>query len=70
MLAVVFGCERFHTYVYGKQFTIQYDHKPLEMIQLKNLAAAPPPSVYRGCYSASTVRHRRQVQARQGGDVS
>ena len=43
MLAVVFGCERFHTYVYGKQFTIQSDHKPLEMIQLKNLAAAPPP---------------------------
>ena len=41
MLAVVFGCERFHTYVYGKQFTIQSDHKPLEMIHLKNLAAAP-----------------------------
>ena len=41
MLAVVFGCERFHTYVYGKRFTIQSDHKPLEMIHLKNLAAAP-----------------------------
>ena len=38
MLAVVFGCERFHTY--GKQFTIQSDHKPLEMIHLKNLTAA------------------------------
>ena len=50
MLALVFGCERFHTYVYGKQFTIQSDHKPLEMIHLKNLAAAP--SVYRGCYFA------------------
>ena len=41
MLAVVFGCERFHTYVHGKRFTIQSDHKPLEMIHLKNLAAAP-----------------------------
>ena len=41
MLAVVFVCERFHTYVYGKQFTIPSDHKPLEMIHLKNLAAAP-----------------------------
>ena len=41
MLAVVFGCERFHTYVYGKRFRIQSDHKPLEMIHLKNLAAAP-----------------------------
>ena len=28
--AVVFGCERFHTYVYGKHFTIESDHKPLE----------------------------------------
>ena len=41
MLAVVFGCERFHTYVYGKRFTVESDHKPLEMIILKNLAAAP-----------------------------
>ena len=41
MLAVVFGCERFHMYVYGKSFIIESDHKPLEMINLKNLAAAP-----------------------------
>ena len=41
ILAVVFGCERFHTYVYGRQFIIQSDHKPLEMIHLKNVAAAP-----------------------------
>ena len=41
MLAVVFGCERFHTYVYETQFTVESDHKPLEMIILKNLAAAP-----------------------------
>ena len=41
MLAVVFGCERFHTFVYGKHFTVESDHKPLEMIHLKNLAAAP-----------------------------
>ena len=41
MLAVVFGCERFHTFVYGKRFTVESDHKPLEMIHMKNLAAAP-----------------------------
>ena len=41
MLAVVFGCERFHTFVYGKRFTVESDHKPLEMIHLKNLSAAP-----------------------------
>ena len=42
LLAVVFGAERFRTYVYGKPFVIESDHKPLEMIQLKNLTAAPP----------------------------
>ena len=41
MFAVVFGCERFHTYVYGTRFTVESDHKPLQMIILKNLAAAP-----------------------------
>ena len=39
LLAVVFGCERFHTCVY---FTIESDHKPLEMIQQKPLTAACP----------------------------
>jgi hypothetical protein len=42
MLAVVFGCKKFHTYVYGTPFTIETDHKPLEMICTKNIAAAPP----------------------------
>ena len=42
LLAVVFGAERFHTYVYGKHFKVESDHKPLEMIQLNNLTAAPP----------------------------
>ena len=41
MLACVFGAERFHTYVFGKQFTIESDHKPLEIISKKNLTAAP-----------------------------
>ena len=42
LLAVVYACEKFHTYVYGKSFTVQSDHKPLEMIHIKNLGAAPP----------------------------
>ena len=41
LLACVFGAERFHTYVYGKPFSIESDHKPLEMICKKNLTAAP-----------------------------
>ncbi len=42
LLAVVYVCERFHTYIYGKPFTVESDHKPLSIIQLKNLKAAPP----------------------------
>ena len=42
MLAVVYGCERFHTYLFGHAFTVHSDHKPLETIHLKHLTAAPP----------------------------
>ena len=42
MLAVVFGCTRFHTYLYGSTFIVESDHKPLESIHKKNLANAPP----------------------------
>ncbi|XP_028418157.1 uncharacterized protein LOC114543323 [Dendronephthya gigantea] len=31
-LAIVWGCERFHLYLYGSQFEIVTDHKPLETI--------------------------------------
>lgn len=42
LLAAVFAVERFHTFIYGSTFMIESDHKPLEMISLKNLGSAPP----------------------------
>ena len=42
LLAIVFACQRFNTYVLGRPFTVESDHKPLEMIHLKSLASAPP----------------------------
>ena len=31
-LAIVFGIERFRTYIYGLQFTLVTDHRPLEYL--------------------------------------
>ena len=42
LLAIVFGVERFHTYVYGRTFHVITDHKPLLMIMDKPLTVAPP----------------------------
>ena len=41
LLAIIFGYEKFHTYVYSRSFTVKTDHKPLEMISMKNLISAP-----------------------------
>ena len=40
-LAVVWACEHFHIYVYGKPVTVVTDHKPLE--RLYNSSCAKPP---------------------------
>lgn len=41
MLAIVFGAERFHQYVYGREVNMESDHKPLEAIMKKPLSSAP-----------------------------
>lgn len=41
MLAIVFGCQRFHQYLYGKEFLVETDHKPLEIIFKKPLDKCP-----------------------------
>ena len=41
LLAIIYGCEKFHTYLYSRTFIVEMDHRPLEMISLKNLTAAP-----------------------------
>ena len=41
-LSVVFGLEKFHTYIYGRHRTVFNDHNHLEMITKKPIHAAPP----------------------------
>ena len=42
MLAVVYGIQRYHTFLYARPFTIITDHKPLVSICTKPIHAAPP----------------------------
>ena len=57
MLAVVFGINRFHTYLYVRPFRVITDHKPLEIISKKPLLRAPP-------------RLQRMLQKIQGYDFT
>ena len=41
-LGLLFGCERFHEYIYGAKITLETDHKPLIAIFNKNLNDTPP----------------------------
>ena len=40
-LAVVYGCQKFHHYVYGRPVLVESDHKPLQAIFSKPLLQAP-----------------------------
>jgi hypothetical protein len=42
LLAILFGCTKYHQYIYSKPVTVETDHKPLEYPFKKPLTAAPP----------------------------
>jgi len=42
LLAIAWGVQKFHTYLYGRQVIVETDHKPLEAIFKKPLNEAPP----------------------------
>ena len=41
LLSVTFACRKFHDFIYGRQATIETDHKPLTAIVNKPLHSAP-----------------------------
>ena len=41
LLSIVFGTERFHVYLYGRNFSVITDHRPLVMINDKPISSAP-----------------------------
>jgi hypothetical protein len=52
LLAILYGCEHFHQYIYGRTVVVETDHKPLEAIvtkPLKTSSQAWKTNVYRTC---------------------
>ena len=47
LLAIVYGCTKFHQYVYGKKVKVQTDHKPLEALFKKPLFQLAPQRLQR-----------------------
>lgn len=41
LAAVVFGCTRFHQYIFGKRIIVESDHKPFTSIYNKLLVNCP-----------------------------
>ena len=37
-LAVVWGCKYFHQYLYGREFVLESDHRPLQILKSSNCA--------------------------------
>ena len=61
LLAIVFAYQRFNMYILRRPFTVESDHKPLEMIHQKSLTSAPqaPEDVTSAAIAISvTVRYR------------
>lgn len=46
-LAVVYACNKFHYYIYGRQVAVKTDHKPLVSIMKKELNSIPSPRLQR-----------------------
>ena len=61
-LGVVWGCERFHLYLYGAEFSLYTDHKPLEVIY--GPKAKPPARIERWGSSTATIPFQSHLRTR------
>ena len=41
MATIIFGCDKFYQYLFGRAFEVETDHKPLETIMKNPLAETP-----------------------------
>ena len=66
LLAIVFACQCFSTYLLGRSFVAESDHKPLEMIAMKNLATACTTMSSENAAGVTEIRCHDQVLTREG----
>ncbi|KAJ8346561.1 hypothetical protein SKAU_G00279620 [Synaphobranchus kaupii] len=64
-LAIVWGCEHFHLYLYGNPFTLVTDHKALEVIW-NNPRSKPPVSIER--WGLRLQPYNFRVEYRKGAE--
>lgn len=64
-LAIVWSCEHFHLYLYGKEFTMVTDHKPLELIW-NNSRSKPLARIER--WGLRLQPYRLKVEYRKGSE--
>ena len=57
-LAVVWGCERFHIFLYGKSFNILTDHQPLKVLYSNN--GKPSPRILRWSLRMQSYEYKVQ----------
>ena len=65
LLAIVFACQQFNTYVLGRPFTVESDQKPLEMIHQKEPCKCPSQTPA-NAPSATVIQCDHQVPTREG----
>ena len=62
LLTIVFACIWFNTYLQGHRFTVQSDHKPLEMIHLNAQCASTSSE---NAPTVTEIWHENRIQTRQ-----
>ena len=62
LLTIVFASQHFSIYLLARSFTVESDHKLLEMIVMKNLTNAPN-CLQRMLLGVTEIQHDHQVQA-------
>ena len=69
-LAVVFGVSKFHKYIYGQEFTIIMDHKPLLGLFREGLAISPTESARVQCWALVLASYHYQLVYKPGSKIS